>query len=264
MPPAEAFARAKEAALAALALNPNRTDARCLYADILTWYDWDWAAAEDQFRQCLRTQPDNTLGYALLLSVLLRHDEAIALAVHAAQRFPQNRFVRINAAWRFYNARDYEQAIIEAETSVNHPDRLPVLGWSELARGNVAQALSYVQQDLRQSGASLVRLSNLVVGLLRNNLNEEAQTMFRQLLAMRAEGDTTGQPVDPTLVAAVYFETGDLERGFALLDRAFELRTRGLIFLQVDYCYDRVRLDPRYQRFVGAMRFPAPGSGDRL
>lgn len=51
---------------------------RSLYADILTWYDWDFIAAEREYLKTLEIDPLNVLGYALFLSTQERHDEAIA------------------------------------------------------------------------------------------------------------------------------------------------------------------------------------------
>ena len=45
VPPREVYPKAKEAVLTALALDSELPDARTLYADILTWYDWDFEAA---------------------------------------------------------------------------------------------------------------------------------------------------------------------------------------------------------------------------
>ena len=48
------------------------------------------------------------------------------------------------------------------------------------------------------------------------------------------------------LLASVYFSAGDADRGFAQLDRAFEERSRDMIFLRVNQMLRGYRDDPRY------------------
>jgi catechol 2,3-dioxygenase-like lactoylglutathione lyase family enzyme len=60
MPPTEAFSKAKAAALTALALQPDLAAAHPALAYVAMYYDWDWAAAEREFRLAIRPNP----GYA--------------------------------------------------------------------------------------------------------------------------------------------------------------------------------------------------------
>jgi len=62
LPPRDVYPKAKEAALKALALDSDLADARTLYADILTWYDWDFEAAEREYRKTLELDPLNVLA----------------------------------------------------------------------------------------------------------------------------------------------------------------------------------------------------------
>ena len=66
--PHTVYPRAREAALRALELNDQLADAHSLYADILTWYDWEFELAESEHRRALMLNPGNVLGYALFLS----------------------------------------------------------------------------------------------------------------------------------------------------------------------------------------------------
>ena len=55
------------------------------------WYEWDWAAAEREFKQALKLSPDNGDAYGLYawyLAALGRKDEAIATAAQAQRVDP--------------------------------------------------------------------------------------------------------------------------------------------------------------------------------
>ena len=142
MLPTEAYPKAKAAALKALALDGDLADARTLYADILTWYDWDFEAAEREYRKTLELDPLNILGYALFLSTQRRHDEAIELIERRLEAQPEEAYVHVNAAWRFLDARQYERAIDEAERAGNHPDARAALGFAWLGAGDTKRAIA--------------------------------------------------------------------------------------------------------------------------
>ena len=133
--PTEAYPKAKEAALKAIALDGNLPDARSLYADILTWYDWDFEAAEREYLKTMDLDPLNVLGYALFLSVQERHDEALELIERRLLASPDDPYVHVNAAWRFLSARRYDRAVEEAERAGNHADARSALGFHLARKG---------------------------------------------------------------------------------------------------------------------------------
>jgi tetratricopeptide (TPR) repeat protein len=63
-PPAEVYPSAKQAAQRALELDPNCAEAHAALAWITTTYDWDWSAAEKEFRFAIDLRP----GYGLCIS----------------------------------------------------------------------------------------------------------------------------------------------------------------------------------------------------
>jgi eukaryotic-like serine/threonine-protein kinase len=55
--PAEVMPRAKEAALLAVALDPNLGSAHVRLGYVRLFYDWDWSAAEREYRRALEINP---------------------------------------------------------------------------------------------------------------------------------------------------------------------------------------------------------------
>ena len=85
VPPREVYPQAKEAALRALALDSELSDARTLYADILTWYDWDFEAAEsDMARAAEKISP--------------KDDPKLQTAIEEVKALLEHEFRRIHAA----------------------------------------------------------------------------------------------------------------------------------------------------------------------
>ena len=53
-----------------------------------------------------------------------------------------------------------------------------------------------------------------------------------------------------------YIETGDREHAFEILERMFEQRFEGLIYLKVDPIFDPLRSDPRFTDLLGRVGHP--------
>jgi tetratricopeptide (TPR) repeat protein len=53
------FARTRDAATAALALDPNSALAHAVLGSIHTWHDWDWAASERELRTAVALAPND-------------------------------------------------------------------------------------------------------------------------------------------------------------------------------------------------------------
>jgi adenylate cyclase len=76
---------------------------------------------------------------------------------------------------------------------------------------------------------------------------QEAQAR-RVLEDLRSEGQASY--VRAEFLAAAYGMLGDRDEAFRQLDRAFEQRSAGLIYLHLDPLYDSLRDDPRFDALV--------------
>jgi adenylate cyclase len=249
-PPRDVYPKAKEAAIRALSLDSELANARTLYADILTWFDWDFEAAEREYLKTVALDPLNVLGYALFLSTQLRHEEAIAALEKRIAATPNDPYVRVNAAWGFLHARQYSRAIEEAALAGQHPDARPVLGFAYLATGATDQAVGVLETDLRQQGRKPRQLSNLAVAYFKAGRVAEAQQLLEELQAA-----ADARYFSPDLLADAYFAAGDADSGFKAYQEAVAARARGAIFLQLTPMLDGHREDPRYQALIQAVGF---------
>ena len=81
MPATEYFPKAKVAAQKAIEIDDTLADAHAILGHIIFWYDWDWAAAEIEYKRALELDPFNAnahLYYAHVLSGRGEHDKALA------------------------------------------------------------------------------------------------------------------------------------------------------------------------------------------
>ena len=243
--PRDVYPKAREAALRAIAIDADLADARSLYADILTWYDWDFAAAEREYLKTMELDPLNVLGYALFLSTQERHDEAISLVEARLAADPQDPYVRINAGWRYLSAGQPDKAIAAGIAAAGHRDSFPLIGWSRLAQNDADAAVDIFEAAIESDGRTPGNVANLAVAYYRSDRPADGEQLLKELEEFAIDND-----VSPALLAGVYFSASDADQGFALLDKAFEQRRRDMIFLRVTETLRGYRQDPRYLELI--------------
>lgn len=246
MAPKEAFPRAEQQVAEALRLEPESVEALALRGDILTWYRWQWLEAEDAYRQAIEIDEDIILGYAILLSILNRNDEAVGLIEELVTRYPRDHWIRTNAAWRFLSAGDPHRAIAEASVAIeiddSYGDAFGARGWANLAIGKVDHAIEDFKRHVILQNRSPAALASLAIGHLRAGNRDDALRLLDELRELESTSF-----VPPEVFARVYVELGNFDEAFLWLDRAYEARSRGLIFLNANASWNPIRNDSRFQ-----------------
>jgi TolB-like protein/DNA-binding winged helix-turn-helix (wHTH) protein/Tfp pilus assembly protein PilF len=250
-PPHEVYPRAREAALRAIALDDSLADARSLYADILTWYDWDFDLAESEYRRTIELQPLNVLGYALYLSTQNRHDEAVELIERRVAAAPNDDYVMVNLAWRYLHAGRLREAIDAARKSGDHPDARSVLGTALVAAGDLDAGLRVFEEDIDRRGRGVIQLANLGWALFLAGRRDEGDAILAELETMAGE-----RYVSPVSIAAVRAAAGDRDRAYELLEAAIEEQVRAAIFLGVSPSMAPLRREPEFAELLERIGLP--------
>lgn len=222
--PDDVFPRAKDAALKALSLDANLGNAHSLYADILTWYDWDFPAAERSYRRAQELDPLDVLGYALFLSVQGRHEESLDLIERRLEAHPDDLYVQVNAAWRYVTAGRWDDALQAAANADGHPDAEAAAGSAYLRMGEPQRAVDAFTLAIERHGRTPSRVANLATAYFAHGEMDAGGALLEELLG--ADGY-----VPPSLPASVLFAAGDADRGFDYLAEAVRQRDRGALFL---------------------------------
>ena len=64
------------------------------------------------------------------------------------------------------------------------------------------------------------------------------------------------EPVDVMEMAANYANLGSSDKAFDYLEKGFKDHRVGLVFLKVDYLWDKIRADPRFGDLVRRVGLP--------
>jgi TolB-like protein/DNA-binding winged helix-turn-helix (wHTH) protein len=249
--PKEAFPPAKAAALKAISLDPLLSEAHSSLALVMCSYDWDWTGAEREYKRAIELSPSNAVAhhrYARFLSMLARHDEAIAEIKRARELDPLSLGIQSNVGIALYYARRYDEAILESRKTLEID---PSRAWSR-----VFLALSYEQKGMYPEaiqeqervqpyfgGAPTVGLAHLYALTGRTT---EARRILKEL-------EKEGSDADWFLIAGGYAALGDKERAFNCLEKAYEKRDFFLSPLAVDPWMDPLRSDPRFYDLLHRM-----------
>ncbi|MGE3527327.1 MAG: tetratricopeptide repeat protein, partial [Gemmatimonadales bacterium] len=113
IPPAEVLPRARAALARALELDESLAEAHAAIAYIRAYYEWDWRAAEQEFRRALELSPsyaDAYFSYSRFLASRGRLDEAMAQLGRAVELDPLSPSLLVNRALLEYFAGRYDDS----------------------------------------------------------------------------------------------------------------------------------------------------------
>ena len=251
LPPDEAYSKARAAAEKALELDPELSEAYSALGLVSLYHDWDWPAAEREFRRAIQFKPDNAEAhnrYALALAWFERFDEALDEIKLAADLDPLLPRMKVNASQILYHARRYDQAIEEVRRGLaldpNFFQAHQQLG-SVLVQTSVYEAaIAEFKKAMDLGGGSQVQ-ADLAHAYAVSGQPAEARKILDQLI--EHSPDTYISPFD---IAVVYAGLGDRGQAFAWLDKAYDERTRTMLGLKVNPRLDPLRSDPRFATLI--------------
>ena len=247
--PREAYSRARAAALRAVEIDAELSEAHASLGQILVQFDWDWPGAEREFRRALELNPSNGVALHWRSHCYLaqgRFDESARDAVRALDTDPVSVMLNIHLGEHQHLARQYDLAIEQyrraLELSPNHPNARPLLALVYEAKGMYAEAIAELEAaEPFWAGTSRVRGPlGRVYGLAGRRA--EALRVLRELVRDRAGP----KYIAADDIAAVYIGLGETDQAFAWLRRACEERATALVNLKVDPAFDGLRGDRRF------------------
>ena len=121
MPPKDAFPKAREAAERALALDDGLAEAYTSLALVKEAFDWDWAAAERNYRRALDLDQNYASAhhrYGVFLCMMARCEEGLVRLEQARQLDPTSLIINADVGLGYYMARRYDEAIQQLRQAV--------------------------------------------------------------------------------------------------------------------------------------------------
>ena len=241
----------KEAALKALALDPNLSEAHASLAFNLWRYEWKYPEAETEFHKALDLNPNNATAhhwYGMFLASRGRFDEARNQLRQAETFDPLSLIVITNSGWVNYYARDYDAAILYYQKALKLNSGFQTaqmkLAWAYEQKGMWQQAL-----DARRSFFLAAGHKEIAQTLSDTYARDGYPGVLRALIA-EAEKSDAGLYYSDYEKAKLYAMTGNADKAMASLERARAYHSGWLVYLAVEPAFDKLRSDQAFARLA--------------
>jgi DNA-binding winged helix-turn-helix (wHTH) protein/tetratricopeptide (TPR) repeat protein len=255
LPPAEALANARAAAMKALEIDPELAEARTSLALVKFRLDWDWAQAETEFRRAIQLNPGYASAhhfYGLYLSAMGRATEAIASLRLAQQLDPLSLIIGAALArvlhFGGHHERAHEQCLKTLEMDPLFAEAHMNLALVHVQRSMLADAVDQLRRAMATAGRRplMQAILGYVYGLAGDR--DQARRTLAELEGLAGEGQVP-------MLYLVYpcIGLGKTERAFELLEKAYQDRSGLLVFLKVEPIFDSLRADPRFDDLLRRM-----------
>ena len=251
--PQEAMPKAKESAIKALALDDTLAEAHTTLAHILINYDWNWSAAEKEFKRSIELNPDYATAhewYAIhYLTATGRLEEAVREMKRALELEPASLVMNTFMGATLYYAGRYDEAIDQCRRTIQMDPNFAVAHWHLGLAFEQKQLLDAATEEFKKaislSGGSPLMKAALARAYAKSQKTHEANEMLNELneLAKR-------QYASAYEIAAIYVALGNNEEAFQLLEKAYSEHSFHLANLNVCPQFKSVRSDPRFQDLV--------------
>ncbi len=252
LPATETYGEAKRAILKALEIDPDLPEARVSLAYIRQFYEWDFPAAEREYRRALESNPNYATGhqwYAEYLAAMGRHGEAITEIRQALAVDPLSLIVNAVEANILYMGGEYDRAIGKAHEITamdpNFPEVYEYLKRSYDQKAQYREAITARQMRRRLLG----RDTSETPALAEAATTTSAEVYWRKRLEQElAESKTEG--FYPYELAEIYAQAGDETRALDWLERACNEHDFMMQYVRVAPNLEPLREEPRYREIV--------------
>jgi serine/threonine-protein kinase len=244
--PAEVLPKARAALVRALELDETLAEAHAVNAYIRAYYEWDWRAAEQEFRRALELRPnyaDAYFSYSRFLASRRRFDEAIAQVGRAVELDPLSLGLQTNRALLDYFAGKYDSAGTQLRAVLRRDSTDALARWGSALvaeqQGRLSDAIATLEPI---STTNLTFKSSLGHAYGVAGRPGRAREVLAQL-----EARAKKSYVPAYYFALVHAGLGEHAPALRYLERAYEERSTVLAYLPIDPRLASLRGDARFR-----------------
>ncbi|HEU5237644.1 MAG TPA: tetratricopeptide repeat protein, partial [Pyrinomonadaceae bacterium] len=257
LPPAEAFAQARQAATRAVELDQNLAEGFVSLALVQYCYDWDWVNYEKNYRRARELNSSYAKNYYVhsqYLAATGRFDEAIAEA-QRARELESPLDLETNLGWILYFAGRYDEAVqqylkaVALDPDLFRPHRL--LGLTYLKKNQADEAIASIQRSVTLSGGSVEEKAYLCYAYGITGRRTESLKVRREISEQQAQ-----KYVSPYLMAVIEMGLGNKDQALNWLNQAYSARSVNLIYLPVEPIFEGLHSDARFVELLRRIGLP--------
>ena len=249
----DALSHANDAAIRALELDNELSEAHTALGYVRLNRDWDWEAAEAEFGRAIELNPSNAQAHQWHAHVALyrrRLVEADRRADRARALDPLSVLIQNESGWPAYFRGDYGAAMERYQQAAAMDPSFAMahfnMGNIHEAEGRLDEAIRCFQRAVDLSDRMAFSVSCLGAALARAGKPDEARPLLEEL---RAQGDK-GAALS-VWIAALHEALGERTEAVAELERALERREPILTGLDAPWLpFTSLRDEPRYEKVL--------------
>jgi len=258
-PSKDALSDAKKAALKAIELDDTLAEPHASLGFIAETYEWDWPAAERQYKQALELNPGYAQAhnwYGGYLTYTGRFQEGVAEAIHARELDPLSLPLNNALAGRLLAAGRYDEALRQVQTTLELDEHFApahqTLGWVYLHGGKQGDAIREFQSALELAGTADTDIQlDLGFAYAVSGRPDEARRILANLQQLYQQGI-----VPAASLATLHGALGESNEAFVWLEKAYQERDPQLTYLKAGRRFEPLREDPRFGQLVRRVGFP--------
>jgi TolB-like protein/Tfp pilus assembly protein PilF len=246
--PADAYGRAKKAALTALAINDQLAEPHSSLAFVTLEYDWNWPEADRLHRHAIDLNPNHAPladWYGLNLMQVGRFHESLAALERAKEVDPVSVVINCHLGWLYYFMRKYDRSVEILRKAMELDSSFALGSWflaqAYLQNGDKELALVELERTVSASGTHPAALAYLAYTYCLCGRPNDAKKVLQRIAAVGER-----RRVSPYFMAYAFAALGDPTEVFQWLERAYDEHSGWLIYLPIEPTFDHLRNDRRF------------------
>jgi serine/threonine-protein kinase len=258
--PAEAYRKARAAALKAIQLDDKLAEAHASLA-LLEWIaNWDWDSAEREFQRALAlgsAYATTHHWYSMFLAFMGNPEGAIAEINRALVMDPVSHIINSAGALILYCAEEYDAAIGQSLKTLDmKTDFVPaytVIAKAYAMKGMYGESIDLMQKSINIAGRRPSNIAWLGYIYARAGRTAEALDMLEEL-----QSSDNKEEVTHFDRVVIYVGLGETDKALQWLEQAYGKRGFEIFSCQADPMLAELRDHPDYKAMMERIGFPIP------
>jgi serine/threonine-protein kinase len=253
--PQECYPKAKAAAQTALQLDDTLADAHIAFAQVLQFYDFNYAQAVIEFRRGLDLNPNNVNGrwrYSWLLAAVGRSDEALAEIKRAIELDPLSLIINTDLGYFYTVMGRYDEAIAQLRRTIEMEPNF------YYAHGNLGEALALQGQfsealnEYKKAGElndDPFNLALIAHAYATSGDKAQARKVLSEMQAVAKQ-----RYIQNYAFALVHAALGEKDEALRWLEQSYRNHAGAdLAFIRIDPLLAPLRGDQRFEKLASAV-----------
>jgi serine/threonine-protein kinase len=249
LPSNDASLKAKKAALKALEIDETLPGAHSMLGIVYVWYEWDWEAAEREFKRAFELDSDHLNAHAYLgwyLAGIGQFERAMAECQRAVDIDPLSSEANWILGEALYFAGRYDEAIAQNLKLLDlNPYYWPAavnLARVYLQKGQYAEGIAQLRKTVESDVGNPWPTVVLGYALAIAGEKGEAEKILADLKRQARD-----KYITPMFYLLIHIGLGNTDQAFEWLDKSIQEHSYYTPFLKVFPEYDPLRNDPRFE-----------------